>query len=43
VLKYAVMFEGRCREGSKPIMHLEAFLARTMALVKQNQQVGNRK
>lgn len=36
VLRYAVMFEGRCREGSKPIMHLEAFIARTMALVKQN-------
>jgi len=34
VLKYAVMFEGRCREGAKPIIHLEAFLARVMALIK---------
>jgi replication factor C subunit 3/5 len=33
VLKFAVVFEGRCRDGSKPIMHLEAFLARTMALI----------
>lgn len=33
VLRYAVVFEGRCRDGSKPIMHLEAFLARTMALI----------
>lgn len=40
VLRFAVMFEGRCREGSKPIMHLEAFLARTMALIKQNQING---
>lgn len=37
VLNFAVQFEGRCREGSKPIMHLEAFLARTMALIKQYQ------
>ena len=34
VLKYAVLFEGRCREGAKPIIHLEAFLARVMALIK---------
>lgn len=34
VLKFAVMFEGRCREGAKPIIHLEAFLARVMALIK---------
>jgi len=34
VLKFAVLFEGRCREGSKPIIHLEAFLARVMALIK---------
>ena len=37
VLKYAVLFEGRCREGSKPIIHLEAFLARVMALIKGTQ------
>ena len=34
VLKFAVMFEGRCGEGSKPIIHLEAFLARVMCLIK---------
>jgi hypothetical protein len=34
VLKFAVLFEGRCKEGAKPIIHLEAFLARVMALVK---------
>jgi len=34
VLKFAVLFEARCREGSKPIIHLEAFSARTMALIK---------
>eukprot|EP00354_Favella_ehrenbergii_P011539 CAMPEP_0170463896 /NCGR_PEP_ID=MMETSP0123-20130129/8831_1 /TAXON_ID=182087 /ORGANISM="Favella ehrenbergii, Strain Fehren 1" /LENGTH=191 /DNA_ID=CAMNT_0010729433 /DNA_START=451 /DNA_END=1026 /DNA_ORIENTATION=+ len=34
VLKYAVLFEGRCRDGAKPIIHLEAFLARVMALIK---------
>ena len=38
VLKFAVMFEGRCREGAKPIIHLEAFLARTMALIKAAQK-----
>lgn len=36
VLKFAVVFEGRCREGAKPIIHLEAFLARVMALIKEN-------
>lgn len=34
VLKFAVLFEGRCREGAKPIIHIEAFLARVMALIK---------
>jgi len=34
VLRFAVLFEGRCREGAKPIIHLEAFLARVMALYK---------
>jgi len=41
VLKFAVLFEGRCREGAKPIIHLEAFLARVMALIKGNQMRGN--
>ena len=36
VLRFAVQFEGRCREGSKPIIHIEAFLARTMALLKMS-------
>ena len=40
MLKYAVLFEGRCREGAKPIIHLEAFLARTMALTKGLQLRG---
>ncbi len=34
VLKFAVMFEHRCREGAKAIIHLEAFLARVMSLYK---------
>ncbi len=34
VLKYAVIFENRCKSGSKAIMHIEAFLARVMALYK---------
>jgi hypothetical protein len=34
VLKFAVMFEHRCKEGSKAIFHLEAFLARVMAIYK---------
>ena len=34
VLKFAVMFESRCRSGAKSIMHLEAFLARVMSLYK---------
>lgn len=34
VLKFAVMFELRCRDGAKAIIHLEAFLARVMALYK---------
>ncbi len=34
VLKFAVMFEHRCKEGSKAIFHIEAFLARVMALYK---------
>jgi len=34
VLKFAVMFEHRCRDGAKAIIHLEAFLARVMSLYK---------
>jgi len=34
ILKFAVMFEHRCKEGAKSIIHLEAFLARVMALYK---------
>ncbi len=34
VLKFAVMFEHRCKEGSKAIIHLEAFLARVMSIYK---------
>ena len=35
VLNYACIFEQRCYDGSKSIMHLEAFLARVMALQKK--------
>lgn len=44
VLKFSVMFEHRCKEGSKAIMHIEAFLARVMALYKgfQIKGYGNR-
>jgi hypothetical protein len=41
MLKFAVLFEGRCRDGSKPIIHLEAFTARTMALLKQHTEKFN--
>jgi len=34
ILKFAVMFEHRCKSGAKAIMHLEAFLARVMAIYK---------
>lgn len=34
VLKFAVMFEHRCKEGAKAIIHLEAFLARVMSIYK---------
>jgi replication factor C subunit 3/5 len=34
VLKFAVMFEHRCKEGAKVIIHLEAFIARIMSLYK---------
>jgi DNA polymerase III delta prime subunit len=42
ILRFAVLFEGRCKEGSKPIIHLEAFLARAMALLK-NYQASSKK
>jgi replication factor C subunit 3/5 len=34
VMSYAVLFEGRCIERAKAIIHLEAFLARVMALIR---------
>lgn len=34
VLKFAVIFEHRCKEGAKAIIHLEAFLARVMCIYK---------
>ena len=37
VLKYATIFEHRCKAGSKAIMHIEAYLARMMATVKAHQ------
>lgn len=38
VLKFAVLFEHRCKSGAKAIMHVEAFLARTMALLKMSRR-----
>jgi replication factor C subunit 3/5 len=35
ILRYAVLFEHRCKEGAKSIIHLEAYLARVMCLYKQ--------
>jgi replication factor C subunit 3/5 len=43
VLRFAVLFEGRCRDGSKPIIHLEAFLARSMAIIKNYTQNSGKK
>jgi hypothetical protein len=40
VMGYAVLFEGRCIERAKAIIHLEAFLARVMALIRQNANRG---
>jgi len=34
ILKYGVIFEFRCKAGAKAIMHIEAFLARAMAILK---------
>jgi replication factor C subunit 3/5 len=34
VLRYAVVFDHRCKDGAKAIIHLEAFLARVMCLYK---------
>jgi replication factor C subunit 3/5 len=34
ILKFAVMFDHRCKEGSKAIIHLEAFIARVMSIYK---------
>jgi replication factor C subunit 3/5 len=37
ILKYVVIFDHRCKDGAKAIIHLEAFLARVMALIKRSQ------
>ena len=37
ILKFAVLFEHRCKEGAKAIIHLEAFLARVMSIYKSHQ------
>jgi len=34
ILRFAVLFEHRCKEGAKAIIHLEAYLARVMFLYK---------
>ena len=34
ILRFAVLFEHRCKEGAKAIIHLEAYLARVMCLYK---------
>jgi replication factor C subunit 3/5 len=34
IIKYAVLFDSRCKAGAKAIMHLEAFTARVMCLFK---------
>jgi replication factor C subunit 3/5 len=36
VLKHAVIYEHRCKDGTKAIMHLEAFAARVMCLYRSN-------
>ena len=38
ILKFAVMFEHRCKDGAKAIIHLEAYLARVMCLYKAAMQ-----
>ena len=43
ILKYACIFEHRCKAGSKAIMHIEAYLARVMATVKAFQVQGGRR
>ena len=43
ILKFAVIFEHRCKEGAKAIIHLEAFLARVMALYRGALQSRGRK
>ena len=41
-LHYAAMFETRMQAGSKPIFHLEAFLARYMSFTKMAATGGRR-
>ena len=44
ILRFAVLFEHRCKEGAKAIIHLEAYLARVMCLYKgcMNSSKGRR-
>ena len=35
VVKYAADYECRLKQGSKAVMHIEAFVARTMYLLRQ--------
>ena len=42
VLKFAVLFEHRCKEGAKAIIHLEAFLARVMVIYKSSMACNRR-
>ena len=37
VIHYAAMYEHRMQSGSKPIFHLEAFIARLMSIYKKQQ------
>tara|TARA_B110001452_G_scaffold212370_1_gene182961 strand:- start:216 stop:1292 length:1077 start_codon:yes stop_codon:yes gene_type:complete len=39
---FAALFEARMQAGSKPIFHLEAFLARFMSIIKQHSTGGRR-
>jgi replication factor C subunit 3/5 len=40
VVKHAAFYEHRLQEGQKPIFHLEAFVAKFMALYKQWMQTN---
>ena len=36
IIKFAVLYDYRSKIGSKAIMHLEAFIARLMCIVRTN-------